>query len=884
MGSGDAVVSYRKGLRTRFALVLVSSSDSATVLPVGETKVVVVDKSNSSKYSSVCYLKTSGGKGGSRPQLAFCDRSVSESLGIVNSSKPAASGFDEYPLVSRFGPALLILACRPTKAWDLADVMPHLASLAEKAPGGDGFNGRDRLFLDAARLGVDAALAPHVSIDPERQRWLSALAAAASGRFEQAFDKCSKLTPGAIVDRNIVVAAAMQSGDWSHKKANLLGALDDTSPGGALIAHVVDNKKVGRRVMQAQAGAVAEWISDKTESARAKRCIEGLSLTPLPSANESVFALSDSYRVATALQDRFKISQGLISDLAVDTVRGLRLEIVDELIERKAIIRADVETLVSARPRDAQYLALRLAPDTLSDEQLVGFASRPESLRREVIRCLNDDSHGEAGPGATLAKLRKGEAVTENEIESLPEDWKSTARRLSEFLTTGDVDQAAALADDPTLLSVISQRLSDQLDLLPRKGPLADLRASQNLRDSLRAVLRASWTDALDFAKEVMRCTEREDLRDEALNLMACAHWQLGNDDEAIGALRSALEGEYNSALQINVGVVASNLEPVIAAGHLGRLAAEAPSTKLRVNAAIRGIQLWSADLELDDESPVPSQLLDSLRSLVVDGADDQTLTDDEYWSVLDTLSVHDSEWLTTRLEHGLRSSTRGRMLDVAIARAASPVEYVEAVGRLESSTSPWCRQQRESITDMVLALQSHDPMSVFAAVMGMALLKTDISMPAGKGVRVRCLTLIGVCDSMDEDNEPSDEVQDYLKGAHGLMESCTPEEQVDLKQLTGFAGRALVVSVTSCRGFHIGKVGEAANNLATTLSGVPRRRLNMTAIRDAVRPMRGLCRDAISDLRRLRAYTDEEELLEFVDAVIAQASAITKFFDEATR
>ena len=57
-----------------------------------------------------------------------------------------------------------------------------------------------------------------------------------------------------------------------------------------------------------------------------------------------------------------------------------------------------------------------------------------------------------------------------------------------------------------------------------------------------------------------------------------------------------------------------------------------------------------------------------------------------------------------------------------------------------------------------------------------------------------------------------------------------------------------------------------------------------MTAIRDAVRPMRGLCRDAISDLRRLRAYTDEEELLEFVDAVIAQASAITKFFDEATR
>ena len=885
MDCRDAVVSFRKGLRTRYALVLTGSSVSAELLPVGETDLVSVDRSNASKFLSVCDFETTGAIDGFRPKLVFHDPSIPRALGIATSSSPEASGFDKYPLVSPFGPALMILACRPTNAWEPAHVMSHLANLAETTPGADGFNGTERLFLDAVRLGVDADLAPHVSIDPARQLWLSALAAAASGKFERALDNCSKLTPGTCVERNTVIALAIQSRDWSGKQEIVLGALDEMSPGGSLIAHVIGNKKLGREQIQAEAATLASWISDKTESAWSKRCVKSLSIKPFHPVSGSVFVVSDSYRVAAFLSAQPGSSQRFISDIAVDTVQGLSLEVIDELIERKAITKADLEVLESTRPRDATYLTLRLSPDTLSESQLAESAAHQELVRRQVIDCLEGTSGVVSGPGATLVKLRDGQPASMDEIECLPEGWKSTARRLSEFLTTSNLELAADLVWDPTLLSIISKHLADRMESLPRKGPLADLRASQNLRDALRAVLETRWSDALDMAKEVMRCTEREDLRDEALNLMACAHWQMGNDDEAIGALRSALEGEYNSALQINVGVVASNLEPVIATEHLGRLASEAPSAKFRVQAVNRGMQLWLAGLGEDDESPIPNQLLESLRSLAVDGVHDPTITNDEYWDVLYPLSVHDSEWLTTSLANVSESATHGRehMVDVAVARANNPADYVKAVGRLKASTSPWCREQRESIVDLVLTLQVNDPLSVFAAVMGMELLKTDITVPDYKAVKIRCLTLAGVCDSLDEDAEPIDEVQRYLKDARDLMGSCTPEEQADLKPFIGFAGKALLICLTSSRGSKVNVIAENTTNLANSILGIPRRRLNTTAIRDAVRPWREICRITIRDLTILRQYADDDELLKWVDAVIAHAGAVTKFFDEVS-
>jgi hypothetical protein len=471
---------------------------------------------------------------------------------------------------------------------------------------------------------------------------------------------------------------------------------------------------------------------------------------------------------------------------------------------------------------------------------------------------------------------------------------------LSEFLTTGDLNLAERLAGDLTVLPVICDRLANESGSLPNTGPFADLRAQGHLEDALTALLEARWGDAMNSARETLSCSQREDFRDEALNLLACAQWQLGDDERAVGALRQALEGEYNASLQTNIGVVAVNLEPRTAADHLGRLSSEAPTVELKFAAAIRAVTLWSESQDEDDDSPLPGLLRDAIRSLALSTVGSEDLTDAEFWLLLGALAAHDSDWLeenmsppapqsgSTRLGaprvETPASSTRSQMVRVALARAENPFEYVKAVGDLSASDSSWCADQRESLIDLVLGFQSHDPTSQFAAMMGMAFLETDVAVPAVKGVRVRCFTVMGVCRSLDEDNEPADQIVDHFFGARSMLSSCSTEEQLDLRALVGFAGTALLASVASSRAPHLDKIAEVVNDMISRFQYVPRRRLNMNAIREGVQPMQEMCRDTVRDVNRLKPHSDNEELQQFADSVVEFAESLLNAIDGLVR
>ena len=97
--------------------------------------------------------------------------------------------------------------------------------------------------------------------------------------------------------------------------------------------------------------------------------------------------------------------------------------------------------------------------------------------------------------------------------------------------------------------------------------------------------------------RHAFRLSDSEALRDEALNLMACAHWQLGNDEEAQQALTAAIEGSRNPSLQVNLGVVAAGLDPEVAALELARLVNEAQSLELRTVAAMKAVSKQVSDV-----------------------------------------------------------------------------------------------------------------------------------------------------------------------------------------------------------------------------------------------------------------------------------------------
>ena len=708
--------SFQKGIRRHYGLGLCLAGGRLVVIPNGESAPVEVDADRREKYSPACLVKGGTGPGDSKLSLSFSgqrDRDALE-LRLESGSKlvGVADGFDRYPFASLCGPALFFLVHGPSP-WRLTDVLPHMVALVERTGTQAAFTGVERLFVDACRVGLGDEAETLIPVLEERRTWLRAIAASANARHDDALRLCGALPEGRCPERNLVVAAALQAG----VKMGEAESLDGSSVAGKVLAHLFTGRPIERGELRTGATAIGTWIADPAARRSAVDGLGNVDSKPLALPGMSVLEKFEPYRVVSALLDRSGgTAAGL--ELSSETIKTLPLTVVDELIEQGIFSGSGRQAyLESSRTTDSGYLVLRLDPKAATDAQLSAPGGEIEKSRRHVVECLAGRTEPTSGSAVTMVALRSGRPVSSDAINALPVEWRASARELSEFLVTGDLDLAEELAKDPTVLPVIAERLAGESQSLPRTGRLADLRAKGHLEDALRGLLEARWQEALSSAREVLGCTAREDLRDEALNLLACAQWQLGDDERAIGALREALEGEYNLSLQTNIGVVAANLEPSTAAEYLAQLAVEAPTVGLRYSAAMRGLSLWKADRDDEDDSPLPPLLRDALRSLTQTTSGSTNLSDSEFWSLLFSMASHDSDWLRANMAVSTAGSrrlgaptggagdrtVRAQMVDVALALGEGVDEFVEALGALTGPDSSWRTEQRDFAVALVM-------------------------------------------------------------------------------------------------------------------------------------------------------------------------------------
>jgi hypothetical protein len=574
------------------------------------------------------------------------------------------------------------------------------------------------MLVDAYRVGLGDQVGEVALVPQERQTWLAALAASANNQHDVALGLCRNLPDRSYPERNALVIAAAQAGSGTVGSRNqLIEAVDVSTSAGETIAHCLAGRSINRSALRDGAAAIGTWIAEPTGSRNSVASLRSLDSRPLPVSGASVLEQFEPYRMASALLDRSGgTPTGL--DLSAEMIGTLSLAAIDDLIGR-GMFKSPVRQayLESSRPADRGYLKLRLDPGSATDEQLSGPDGDAEKSRRHVVECLAGQAEPRSVPAATMLALRSGRPVSSDAIDPLPVELRATARELSEFLIGGDLSLAEQLANDPTVLPVIAERLAHEPQSLPRTGRLADLRAKGHLEDALRELLDARWSEALGSAKEVLGCTTREDLRDEALNLLACAQWQLGDDERAISALLEALEDEYNTSLQTNIGVVAANLEPNTAAEHLAQLAVEAPTVGLQYSAAMRGLSLWTANRDDDDDSPLPPHLRDAVRSLTQSTFESAELSDSDFWSLLFSTASHDSDWLKANMTASdarsgrLQAPTRARpdrtvraqMVDIALALGEGMDEFVEALAAFTGPDSSWRTEQREFAVALVL-------------------------------------------------------------------------------------------------------------------------------------------------------------------------------------
>lgn len=543
----------------------------------------------------------------------------------------------------------------------------------------------------------------------------------------------------------------------------------------------------------------------------------------------------------------------------------LPLPIVDDLIDAGRISRSSLETFDGS---NANYLRARIDPETLSDEAVSLLGMRDEVLRRSIRpealppTNLSEEeeetyrtwlaARGGTGPGAVEAAARV--------VASRASEAATELLLLAKDDTALPTDEVLQEADLYRLLLERAERQPPRPNL--DREALTPLQRDFVARSLLRhgKELLHDWrhNDALAAAKRTLQFAQQETVRDEALNLIAACQWLRGEEDSAIAALEAAVAGEYTLPLLANIGVVAAELRPDIAAQRLAKLVAEAPDRPLQLAAARRATLIWSTTdspwrAESDD---LPTELAVPLRRLLVDDIDLADFT----W-LIRLLADHDREWLSTA---SLASSPHARTHEAQIfaARAKGPDELVGALAASlrQEDVPAWIHDFRDDLVEHIIQALIADEPDFGAVAFGAAVVEKGLPIPLTARIPLRACIARGVALNIDtEEGEPADRFLDWLIEDQRALNHIPPEERRRAEIALRFGFAALAGSVVAFRFGVWRSVAEAYDEMIHQLRSMPSYRIDEQAVSRAAQRMLAPIRDNLEALARFTPHLDDE-------------------------
>ena len=263
---------------------------------------------------------------------------------------------------------------------------------------------------------------------------------------------------------------------------------------------------------------------------------------------------------------------------------------------------------------------------------------------RAAVQPTNSRRSTASGPETSsgvhrAARLFEGQARSKVESIARSLERGSIEAASNEVLTDGTTWPILAplLPEDTSALNALSDE----------RPALRGVAAWRALSGAVSKLWDWDWEGAVVEAKRCLLVARDEQTRDEALNLIACAEWQLGDDADAIAALslpwraptrRAA--GEHRRRRRVRSSLASPG-------EHLGSSRCKAPTLALRVAAASRALELWYADPDPWDteegEHAFPLELRDALRELVRSDIDEAVFV-----RFRRTMSRWDEDWLAT--------------------------------------------------------------------------------------------------------------------------------------------------------------------------------------------------------------------------------------------
>ena len=563
--------------------------------------------------------------------------------------------------------------------------------------------------------------------------------------------------------------------------------------------------------------------------------------------------------------------------------------LIDDLVDAGAI---GVNQIGEITLRDAHpaYLAARIDPARCTEDELRAVGHNFELGRRAYLAWdkqklaeVDDVEIREHFIG--LDALREGKVADLSPAKFLAA-FRPKVEMVLEAVQAHDLERAETrvLADRtlwPAFAACVNPASFEPSADLVRRVPffcqwmeLARVRA---------LLFNARWADAVSSATQFLTTTTDEKLRDEALNLAACGYYQLGDDAEAIRSLETALEGEYGAGLLANIGVVAANLAPEVAAQHLGKLILEAPTIPMKVAAAQRAIYIWQSNESswvTPTGSDLPQSIAMPLRLLAV-----LDLPLDRFRELMVLLSEKDAVWLAAA---SLAQSPHAATIEARYykARATGFTDRIRVLAEATRTSldHDWVVTERNRLAQLALDIVLDDSGESFGkAQFALALLDEDVVLTPWQRLTLTATTSWTVADALrTKGDEIVDRLRDRMLNARALVNELDLEDRERGNTLLRSGLDAVARNVAVYRTVALGEMEQQFQQIVATIRRTPSQQLNWAAIGNNLRRVRTNAADCEHRVALMLQCFTEAEHRQMAASLVRDAQDLQRRCGEA--
>jgi len=393
---------------------------------------------------------------------------------------------------------------------------------------------------------------------------------------------------------------------------------------------------------------------------------------------------------------------------------------------------------------------------------------------------------------------------------------------------------------------------------------------------SIHKILQWDWSKAAEYARNCLRLSEIEEERDEALNVLAAALAAQGDGQRALDALRKAVEGKWNLALQANLALLAVDINPSLAIEHMSFLVDGAKTFNEKVRAFSTAIDVWkrsqseeTGSENQDDFEPLPRNFLNSIQSIIASPeiSEETFYYYGKFLARVDPIEFRNSD---VYKNNQYRNSSSMRLIK---ERCAGYTEWLNELVPVAVRCGDKCPWIQEDVDNFVLVLNRQlisDQTENWAINLGFSFLNKGLDCSNRDRVLLRGFVIMSLSQILEEDAQPSDKFIHWLGEAQRLCRwnqlSLDAEELQFVLGVLHRAGNMLcALSVKPIETTMKSMIPHALQIKQCMSTFFGRMNAPKQEISQMSRAIVQFCTESITTITNTRLLADDAELIDYV-------------------